>query len=256
MCHKEHEARLGWEGVGVKSGGKLARAATAANAYEQGRVFHMSSPARAPEQVATRRRPRLGGDGLIAKIPCSAPHKANIKTLLLGTYMLEFLLVIIGLVVLGSFFFKGKTKPFETPTTQPSDEQTEVAGTNQPTASPQVEVEDDDPCHSISQQHQVIDRAFDYLNTKFCQPAIWFDSFFVDDRIEEDARAGTVIRWYNDFSFYEKESFVVKSENNNSIYLRDVATVTFKDEDKTTYAREFGAPVVIWLLVRQRKMMF
>ena len=38
--------------------------------------------------------------------------------------MLEFLLVIIGLVVLDSFFFKGKTKPFETPTTQPSDERT------------------------------------------------------------------------------------------------------------------------------------
>lgn len=43
----------------------------------------------------------------------------------------------------------------------------------------------------------------------------------------------------------ELESFVVKSENNNPIYLRDIATVTFKDEDKTTYAREFGKPVVM-----------
>ncbi|MFD1161664.1 efflux RND transporter permease subunit [Hwangdonia seohaensis] len=41
------------------------------------------------------------------------------------------------------------------------------------------------------------------------------------------------------------EDFVVKSENNNPIYLKDVATVTFKDEDKTTYAREFGNPVVM-----------
>ena len=41
------------------------------------------------------------------------------------------------------------------------------------------------------------------------------------------------------------ENFVVKSERGNSIYLRDVATVTFKDEDKTTYAREFGHPVVM-----------
>ncbi|WP_034042748.1 efflux RND transporter permease subunit [Wocania ichthyoenteri] len=41
------------------------------------------------------------------------------------------------------------------------------------------------------------------------------------------------------------ERFVVKSEHNNPIYLRDVATVTFKDEDKTTYAREFGEPVVM-----------
>ncbi|GAB5564748.1 MAG: efflux RND transporter permease subunit [Winogradskyella sp.] len=41
------------------------------------------------------------------------------------------------------------------------------------------------------------------------------------------------------------ESFVVKSERGNAIYLKDIASITFKDEDKTTYAREFGAPVVM-----------
>ncbi len=43
----------------------------------------------------------------------------------------------------------------------------------------------------------------------------------------------------------ELQSFVVKSEKGNSIYLKDIATVTFKDKDKTTYAREFGEPVVM-----------
>ncbi len=43
----------------------------------------------------------------------------------------------------------------------------------------------------------------------------------------------------------ELENFVVKSENGNAIYLRDVAKVSFKDEDRTTYAREFGHPVVM-----------
>ncbi|MBJ6366717.1 efflux RND transporter permease subunit [Snuella sedimenti] len=43
----------------------------------------------------------------------------------------------------------------------------------------------------------------------------------------------------------ELENFVVKSEHDNPIYLKDIAKVTFKDEDKTTYAREFGAPVVM-----------
>ena len=43
----------------------------------------------------------------------------------------------------------------------------------------------------------------------------------------------------------ELENFVVKSENNSPIYLKDIAKVTFKDEDKTTYAREFGHPVVM-----------
>ena len=41
------------------------------------------------------------------------------------------------------------------------------------------------------------------------------------------------------------ENFVVKSENGNPIYLKDIAKVTFKEEDKTTYAREFGEPVVM-----------
>lgn len=43
----------------------------------------------------------------------------------------------------------------------------------------------------------------------------------------------------------ELENFVVKSEFGNPIYLKDIAAVFFKEEDKTTYAREFGEPVVM-----------
>lgn len=43
----------------------------------------------------------------------------------------------------------------------------------------------------------------------------------------------------------ELENFVVKSENDNPIYLKDIAEVTFKDKEKTTYAREFGEQVVM-----------
>jgi len=43
----------------------------------------------------------------------------------------------------------------------------------------------------------------------------------------------------------ELGNFVIKSEFNSPIYLKDVATVTFKDKDKTTYAREKGADVVM-----------
>jgi len=43
----------------------------------------------------------------------------------------------------------------------------------------------------------------------------------------------------------ELESFVVKTEKGNSIYLKDVADVTFKEKENTTYAREFGEPVVM-----------
>jgi multidrug efflux pump len=41
------------------------------------------------------------------------------------------------------------------------------------------------------------------------------------------------------------ENFVVKSENGSAIYLKDVATVDFHEEDKTTYARERGESVVM-----------
>jgi len=41
------------------------------------------------------------------------------------------------------------------------------------------------------------------------------------------------------------QNFVVKSEENSPVYLKDVATISFEEEDKTTYAREFGHSVVM-----------
>ncbi|MEP0984192.1 efflux RND transporter permease subunit [Ekhidna sp.] len=41
------------------------------------------------------------------------------------------------------------------------------------------------------------------------------------------------------------ENFVVKSENNAPVYLKDVAKVSFEEEDKTTFARSFGQSVVM-----------
>ncbi|MEL6558124.1 MAG: efflux RND transporter permease subunit [Bacteroidota bacterium] len=41
------------------------------------------------------------------------------------------------------------------------------------------------------------------------------------------------------------EDFVVKSEKNAPIYLKDIATVTFGEEDNTTFAREFDKSVVM-----------
>ncbi|MEO9871286.1 efflux RND transporter permease subunit [Ekhidna sp.] len=41
------------------------------------------------------------------------------------------------------------------------------------------------------------------------------------------------------------ESFVVKTENNAPVYLKDIAKITFGEEDRTTFAREFGHSVVM-----------
>ncbi len=42
----------------------------------------------------------------------------------------------------------------------------------------------------------------------------------------------------------ELNDFVVKAEN-GAVYLKDIAKVTFEEEDKSTYAREFGQSVVM-----------
>ncbi len=43
----------------------------------------------------------------------------------------------------------------------------------------------------------------------------------------------------------ELNNFVVKSENGKAVYLKNISNITFKEEDKTTYAREKGSSVVM-----------
>jgi len=43
------------------------------------------------------------------------------------------------------------------------------------------------------------DEVHRFLSVEFCEPSVWFDSFFSDDRIDEEVRAGTHVRWQNDF---------------------------------------------------------
>ena len=49
----------------------------------------------------------------------------------------------------------------------------------------------------------------------------------------------------------ELDNFVVKSENNSPIYLKNIAKVSFQEKEKTTYARAFGE-VVVMLDVKKR----
>lgn len=45
----------------------------------------------------------------------------------------------------------------------------------------------------------LIDDVHVYLNERLCNPAIWFDSFFSDQRIDEEVRPGSNLRWQNDY---------------------------------------------------------
>ncbi|WP_282043882.1 efflux RND transporter permease subunit [Winogradskyella flava] len=55
----------------------------------------------------------------------------------------------------------------------------------------------------------------------------------------------------------ELKNFVVKSENENPIYLKDIATISFRPKDRTTYAREYipetkRSDAVVMLDVKKR----
>ncbi|WP_026932704.1 efflux RND transporter permease subunit [Christiangramia echinicola] len=43
----------------------------------------------------------------------------------------------------------------------------------------------------------------------------------------------------------ELENFVVKSEDGDNVYLKNIADITFKEKDRTTFAREYGESVVM-----------
>ena len=58
-----------------------------------------------------------------------------------------------------------------------------------------------------------------YINSRFCEPALWFDNFFATDRVFREGVAGTYIRWRNDFVYDEEESFSFKLGISASVEL-------------------------------------
>ncbi|WP_315972408.1 hypothetical protein [Vibrio gallicus] len=80
----------------------------------------------------------------------------------------------------------------------------------------------EEKCLSKPSDDRALNKAYHYLNTKFCQPAVWFDNFFVDERITENARAGTSVRWKNDFTYYELTGFKYNARLNAKFNLPKV----------------------------------
>ena len=48
-----------------------------------------------------------------------------------------------------------------------------------------------------------VDEAHTFLSIQFCEPSVWFDSFFSDERFDEEVRAGTRVRWQHDYVLTE-----------------------------------------------------
>lgn len=59
-------------------------------------------------------------------------------------------------------------------------------------------------CEKLSGESDAwFDEAHTYLSIQFCEPSVWFDSFFSDERIDEEVRAGTRVRWQHDYVLRE-----------------------------------------------------
>lgn len=98
----------------------------------------------------------------------------------------------------------------------------------------------DDPCDRGLDTYDYETSWYDdtqiYVNSQFCEPALWFDNFFGSDRVFQEGVAGTYIRWRNDFSYDEEEYFNFKTDISFSVelpVLEDRLRLTFEsDEDE------------------------
>ncbi|MCK4704700.1 MAG: hypothetical protein KAT90_04435, partial [Gammaproteobacteria bacterium] len=68
----------------------------------------------------------------------------------------------------------------------------------------QNESRETDVCDQLkSESEDWYDVTHTYLSVQFCQPSVWFDSFFSNRRVDEEVRAGTHVRWQNDYILTE-----------------------------------------------------
>ncbi len=81
------------------------------------------------------------------------------------------------------------------------------------------------------------DEAHTYLSIQFCEPSVWFDSFFSSARVDEEVRAGTRVRWQNDFILTEGGRWSYASNLHASFKLpktkKSINLIFEDDEDET-----------------------
>jgi hypothetical protein len=140
-------------------------------------------------------------------------------------------------------------QPTEQPTEQPVDPVEPVPKEDE-TALEWAD-EDDEELYHIYRKENVenpCDRGLDaydyekqwydstqvYINSNFCEPALWFDNFFATDRVFKEGVAGTYLRWRNDFFYDEEENFDFKTDLTISVELpgiSDKLRLTFDDDE-------------------------
>jgi hypothetical protein len=106
-------------------------------------------------------------------------------------------------------------------------------------ATPEQESMPVDPCDRTHDSHENDPSWYDsthaVMNTVFCEPALWFDSFYGSDRVIPEV-GGTYVRWRNDFIQVEGQGFKFQTNLNFSVDLPKLShrlKLTFEgDEDQ------------------------
>jgi len=96
-----------------------------------------------------------------------------------------------------------------------------------------------DPCDRTMDTYEYSESWYDsthaVMNTVFCEPALWFDSFYGSDRVIAEV-GGSYVRWRNDLIQTEGQGFKFKTNLNFSIELPRIShrlKLTFEgDQDQ------------------------
>ncbi len=99
----------------------------------------------------------------------------------------------------------------------------------------------DNPCEreqdGYAYEKEWYDDSQIYINSRFCEPALWFDNFFANERIFDEGVAGTYVLWRNELTFDEEEDVKFKTKLSLSVELpgfEDRLRLTFEgDEDES-----------------------
>jgi hypothetical protein len=106
-----------------------------------------------------------------------------------------------------------------------------------------------DPCDRTGDKYEYDESWYDsthaVVNTVFCEPALWFDSFYGSDRVIEEI-GGTYVRWRNDFIQIEGQGVKFRTNLNFSVELPRIShrlKLTFEgDQDQELQDVLPGAP--------------
>lgn len=137
----------------------------------------------------------------------------------------------------------------ETPETEPDTVTGSVSAVSDTEGTPAFETRSSDyNIYRKNNPHNPCDRGLDryeyeknwydetqvYINSRFCEPALWFDNFFANDRIFEEGAAGTYVRWRNEFTYDEYEHFDFKMGLSASVelpFFEEYLRLTLESDD-------------------------